>query len=200
MWFWTLRVINDDWVAAWEWFWKHPHKNMEIITIPLSWALKHQDSMGNYEELPVWEVQSMSAGSWVLHSEMNASDVHPVEHFQIWILTRKDNIAPQYSQKSFSPEKRINTWQLLAWPDSDWENVLINQDAYISRAILESWKTLNYRKYNSSNGVYLMNIDGSIQVWENILEKRDAIWILWNEEIIISPEIDSDILLLEVPM
>lgn len=195
----TLRVLNDDIISGGWGFGTHPHQNMEIITIPFSGELEHTDSLGNSGIISAWEVQSMSAGTWVLHSEKNASLTQEVSLFQIWIQTREDNIEPQYSQKQFDESERKNTWQLLAGPDKNGKNVLINQDAYISRVTLEKWKTLSYQKYISENIIYVMNISGEFSLWENILEKRDALGIVEQDSVEIFAKEQSDILVIEIP-
>ena len=199
--FWTLRVINDDIIAAWQWFWTHPHNNMEIITIVLSWALEHKDSMGNSWVIQAWEVQAMSAGSWVLHSEFNPSHIQETNSFQIWIQTKKNDIQPQYNQKKFLPENRKNNFQLLVSPNKSDKNVFINQDAYISRVDLEKWRSIFYKKHLENNGLYIMVISwNGIINGENLYEK-DAIWITNENNIeIISESENFDVLILEVPM
>jgi len=198
MWFWTLRVINNDIVQAGRGFWEHPHDNMEIITLALSWSLTHRDSMGNEETLIPGEVQSMSAWTWVVHSEMNEWN-EDWEFFQIWIETKNRNIAPQYSQKKFSEDWRKNTFQLLAWP-TEWENVLINQNSHISRIVLEKWTSQKYKKYNEDNGLYIMSIYWDCMIaWESLWQ-RDAIWITQEDSILFESLYWSDILIIEVPM
>lgn len=197
--FWTLRVINNDIVKAWTGFWMHPHDNMEIITIPLVWSLTHRDSMGHEKTIYPWEVQSMSAGSWIVHSEMNEWDIDG-EFFQIWIETRKYDIEPQYGQKEFSEAWRIDNFQLLAGPNANGENVLINQDAYIYRANLWKWAILTYKKLNPENGIYIMNIFWNVQIGNFQLEYRDALGITNDDHIEIRASKASDIFVFEVPM
>lgn len=200
MWFGTLRVINDDTIAAGKWFWEHPHQDMEIITIPFSGSLSHKDSMWNSSIIQAGEVQSMSAGSGILHSEMNHNPYESVSLFQIWILTRELGIKPQYSQKEFLESERLNTWQLLAGPDKNGSNVLINQDACISRVTLEEGKNLDYTCHFSWNGVYIMNISWEFKIDEHILNSRDALWITGSDAITCIANEKSDILVIEAPM
>lgn len=195
----TLRVINNDTVQAGTGFGMHPHDNMEIVTIALSWSLTHKDSMGNTKTLIPGEVQSMSAGTGVFHSEMN-DGTDNWEFFQVWIETRKRNILPQYDQKTFLESERKNTFQLLAGPQKDKKNVLINQDAFISRCTLESQKTLTYSKKREENGIYIMNIFWEIIIENTTLKYRDALWIIEKNTIEITALIDSDFFVFEVPM
>lgn len=200
MWFGTLRVINDDIVKWWMWFWQHPHSDMEIISIPTQWAVEHKDSMGNHKVIEAWEVQVMSAWTGVLHSEMNHNSDIDAKFFQIWIMTRENGIKPSYSQKRFDEKDRLNKFQLLVGPDW-WKNhVKINQDAYISRWKLDKDKNITYQKYDSKNGVYIFLISWKIDVWSFSLNDRDAIWIIWEQTVSIKSEISSDVLILEVPM
>jgi len=171
----TLRVINDDWVAPDSGFGKHPHEDMEIVTIVFSGELSHTDSMGNIQTLKAGEVQAMSAGSRVFHSEYNASPDTPVTLFQIWIETREKRIPPQYNQRFFDASKRLNIWQLLVSPKESEESCYINQDAYISRTLLEAGKTLHYKKYRKENILYIMNISGMFQIDTYTLDSRDAL-------------------------
>jgi quercetin 2,3-dioxygenase len=196
----TLRVINDDIVAGWQGFGEHSHSNMEIVSIPTAGAVLHKDSMGNDKVIKAWEVQVMSAGSWVVHSEMNHSVSEDAKFFQIWIQTREDNIEPSYSQKAFNHEDRRDIFQLLINPEG-WDNLVkIHQDAYISRGNLSSWKTLDYTKYDSKNGIYIYIISGNIKIWDYDLSHRDALWISNVESITIESQSRSDVLILEVPM
>lgn len=200
MWFWTLRVINDDIIGVSKWFWMHPHSDMEIISIPLSWSLSHVDSMWNTTEIIAGEVQAMSAGTWIFHSEMNKSQNNIIESLQIWILTRTNWIKPSYSQKQFFDEDRKNKIQILVSPYDNEKIVKINQDAYISRLNLLEWNIVEYKKYREENWVYIFLISWNIQIWEYKLEKRDALWIINIDKIDLTSIHDSDVLILEVPM
>jgi len=165
MWFWALRVINNDRVAAKNWFAMHPHDNMEIVTIAMEWSLTHRDSLWNHETLVPWEVQAMSAGTWVVHSEINEWDVE-WEFFQIWIETRDRMIEPQYHQKRFEVSERRWIFQLLAWNNKlAWNHLPIHQNAYISRVEISQGDMLSYEKYEQENGVYIMNIFWKFVIW-----------------------------------
>lgn len=196
----TLRVINDDWVAPDNGFGKHPHSDMEIITFVFSGALSHQDSMGNIASIKAGEVQAMSAGTGVFHSEFNANKTEPVTLFQIWMETRKIWIVPQYNQLFFDEAERLNMWQLQVSPYKEDNKVFINQDAFVSRATVESGNSISCTKYREGNALYLINISGEFELWEYKLRKKDALGIIGDEEIQIRAQETSDILLLEVPM
>ena len=201
MWFWTLRVLNDDTLPASEWVWMHPHNNMEIITIPLRGSIFHSDSMGNKTEINTWEVQAMSAGTGILHSEINPSDSLEVELFQIWVETRERNIIPQYNQKTFSQSDRNNIFQLLVSPDKNSNTVFVNQDTYFSRIELTEKNTIEYKKYNPQNWVYFMIINWSAEISWEVLSYRDAIGITNEDNIKLQATWESvDILIIEIPM
>jgi len=142
----TLRVINDDVVAPSMGFGTHPHQNMEIISLPLRGALKHKDTMGNSHVIKKGEVQAMSAGTGVSHSEYNNSKTEDVNFLQIWVMPKKLNIAPNYSQKEFSAEQRKNKFQLVVSPDGRENTVSINQDAFFSLSDLKEGKTIEYKE------------------------------------------------------
>ena len=196
-----LRVLNDDIVAPSKGFGMHPHEDMEIITIPLSGALKHSDNMGNEGVITTGEVQVMSAGSGVLHSEFNASDSEQVSLFQIWVFTDKKGHEPRYDQKKFNPKERKNKWQLLISPDGQNDSLWIHQNAFISVIDIENEISVDYELKAEENGVYFMLIEGQATIDDAPLEKRDAVGF-W--EIIkpmkISFSKKSKLLAIEVPM
>lgn len=169
-----LRVLNDDIVAPGKGFGMHPHKDMEIITIPQAGALKHADNMGNEAVITTGEVQVMSAGTGIYHSEFNASDTEPVNLFQIWIFTNQSGHKPRYDQKFFSPEGRDGKWQLLVSPDGRNESLRIHQDAFISTIDSGGLNEITYNLYAPGNGAYFMVTDGIAGIDGNILERRDA--------------------------
>src|SRR6056297_746851 len=154
-----LRVLNDDIVAPSKGFGMHPHEDMEIITIPLSGALKHSDNMGNEGVITTGEVQVMSAGSGVLHSEFNASDSKPVSLFQILVFTDEKGHEPRYDQKKFNPENRKNKWQLLISPDGQNDSLWIHQNAFISVIDFEKEGTSEYKLKSEGNGVYFILVE-----------------------------------------
>lgn len=195
-----LKVINDDVVQAGKGFDVHPHRNMEIISIPLSGTLRHRDNMGNRHIIRAGEVQIMSAGTGITHSEYNDSDSEEVNFLQIWVLPDKQNITPGYQQKLFAPEKRNNQFQLLISPEPDPESLLINQQAYFSMIDLEQSRSVSYQSHSDKNGVYLFIISGKVQVLDNMLTDKDALAITDERTIAINASSHSQILCIEVPM
>ena len=196
----VLRVINDDVVAPSKGFGTHPHQNMEIISVPLKGSLKHKDTMGNKHVIKKGEVQAMSAGTGLQHSEYNNSNEEEVNFLQIWILPRKNNVRPSYSQKEFSESNRLNKAQLIVSPDGREDSVEINQDAYFSLAKLNKDNKLYYSMYVEGNGVYFFVLDGSFTVNGELLELRDGLGVENIREVEISSESDGEILIMEVPM
>jgi redox-sensitive bicupin YhaK (pirin superfamily) len=196
----ALRVLNDDVVSPGMGFGTHPHENMEIITIPLKGSLRHQDSMGFSEVIHAGEVQVMSAGTGIYHSEYNASDVDEINLFQIWIFPNKENVEPRYDQIDYSWEDCQNRFLQLVSPNSDDKGTWIYQDAWIHIAEISESEKIPYQLKNPNNGVYFMNIEGTVDVLHHELDNRDAIGI-WNEsKIEISAKTNSKILAIEVPM
>lgn len=196
-----LRVLNDDIVAPSKGFGMHPHEDMEIITIPLSGALKHSDNMGNEGVITTGEVQVMSAGKGVMHSEFNASKTEPVNLFQIWIFTNEKGHDPRYDQKKFNLEGRQNKWQLLVSPDSNNDSLWIHQNAFISVIDFEEEGNTEYNLNEERNGVYFMLIDGEAEIEDTTLKKRDAagFWE-FTEPVKIVFKQKSKLLAIEVPM
>jgi quercetin 2,3-dioxygenase len=195
----TLRVINDDTIAPAMGFGTHPHRDMEIITIPLEGSLKHQDSVGNSEIITSGEVQIMSAGTGIRHSEYNASPTEAVKLLQIWVLPKKLMVPPRYEQTFFSEEKRHNKFCLIVSPDGRDSSVSINQDAYFSIAHMDPGIELTYSFYDAKNVLYAFVIEGSIILEGERFETRDGIGIAENKELSIASETASKILLMELP-
>lgn len=197
----AMRVLNDDTVAGGSGFGKHPHDNMEIITVVLKGALEHQDSMGHIQSINPGEVQVMSAGTGVQHSEYNHNKHQDVELFQIWIFPDKRNVTPRYDQKMFDESLRLNkVQQLVSSIDNDEEGLKIHQDARISRVTLESGKEINYTLKDDKHGLYILMVEGSASVGEQKLNRRDGYGLAGEAEVHIKADTDSDILLFEVPM
>lgn len=196
----TLRVVNDDTIAPGSGFDTHSHSNMEIITIPLSGAVEHQDNTGAHGVTPAGSVQVMSAGSFVSHSEFNASQTEPLSLFQIWIETRDLGIPACYDEKTFDQEKEKEEWQLLVSPDGRDNSLMIHQDAFLSLRSLDVEQDATYTLSNQKNGAYLMVIEGNISINDQTLGRRDAIGITETEKIIFTTKAKSRILLIEVPM
>jgi redox-sensitive bicupin YhaK (pirin superfamily) len=195
-----LRVLNDDTVAAGMGFGTHPHDNMEIVTIPLEGALEHSDSTGGKGVISKNEVQVMSAGSGLRHSEYNHSKTEPVKLFQIWVFPKLRDIKPGYDQRLFLPQDRINTWQTVAGGELAKDALRINQDAYFSLASLDSGKSLGYSPFLKGNGVFLMVISGKVEVAGELLNSRDAIGITDPENLSVKSVEASELLMIEVPM
>ncbi len=199
----ALRVLNDDIIAPKMGFGTHPHNNMEIITIPLSGVLKHKDSMNNeWESVVPGEVQVMSAGKGLQHSEINGSNDQYLSLFQIWVIPNKENVEARYDQKKFEVSERKNKLQTLVTSiDEEFEGSLkIHQDAVLSRIDLDTNKTFTYTIKSKHHGVYVMLINGKISVENQELETRDAIGISETDRFSITANEDSEILFIEVPM
>lgn len=196
----ALRVLNDDWIAAGEGFGRHPHDNMEIITIPFTGAVLHQDSMGNKGVIKPGELQVMSAGSGIFHSEFNDSKVDPLTLFQIWIIPNKKNVTPRYDQITISDlAKKDEFYQILS-PNADDQGVWIHQDAWFNMADLTSGKELEYQLQREDSGVFVQLIEGNIEVAGNILSGRDAIALTETISVKIKAGSEARVLVMEVPM
>lgn len=196
----VLRVINDDIVAASKGFGTHPHQNMEIISVPLKGSLKHKDTMGNDFVISKGEVQAMSAGTGIAHSEYNNSSEDDVNFLQIWVQPKEMNIEPRYSQKQFSEIDRVNKFQLVVSPDGREESVKINQDAFFSLVKLEKGVELKYEKYLESNGIYFFLLDGHLNLNGEVLEKRDGLGVQIEDGITLRADEASELLIMEVPL
>ena len=195
-----LRVINDDTVQASMGFGEHPHKNMEIISIPLTGSLRHKDSMGNQHVISAGEVQVMSAGTGITHSEYNNSEIDEVSFLQIWIMPKDLNIEPRYDQRKIDDSYSTNTFQPIVAPFGTDGVVNINQDAYFSIANIDSNTDITYNKTKSLNGVYFFLIKGELSMGVNTLFERDGIGITDEDCIEISTQTISTLLCIEVPM
>lgn len=195
-----LRVLNDDIVQPGEGFGTHPHDNMEIVSIPLSGALAHKDSTGNEHVINTGDVQIMSAGSGLYHSEYNASQKEEVNFLQIWVFPKERDIQPRYDQKTFSKAERKNKFQAVVSPEKNSSSLWINQDSYFSLADIEAGKEITYNINKKGNGVYLFVISGSVEAAGTNLDKRDGIGIEDADKITVSAKENSEILVIEVPM
>jgi quercetin 2,3-dioxygenase len=196
----VLRVLNDDFIAGGGMFPTHPHDNMEIVTIPFSGAIKHKDSTGGAGTIKAGDVQIMSAGTGVQHSEANASATEPVTLFQLWVFPKKRNITPRYDQRSFDVNDRVNKWQTVVSPREEDAALWINQDARFSLTSLEAGKSLEYNNAFKGNGVFLVVIKGTVQVGDQTLSKRDALGISGSDAFIVTASEDAELLAVEVPM
>lgn len=199
----ALRVLNDDIIAPKMGFGTHPHDNMEIITIPLKGELKHRDSMHNdWQSVLPGEVQIMSAGTGIQHSEINGSANEHLGLFQIWIMPNIQNVTPRYDQKAFEEADRKNKLQVLVTSiDEDHKGSLkIHQNAVISRIDLEAGKTFEYQLKSDIHGVYMMTVYGEVLVADESLQSRDAVGISETDVFKVNAIADSSLLFIEIPM
>ncbi len=194
----ALRVLNDDTVQGGMGFGMHPHENMEIVTIPLQGALEHKDTTGGSGVIRTGDVQIMSAGKGLYHSEFNHYKDQPGSLLQIWVFPKEHNIEPRYDQKTYDKSGRINTWQTVVAPDNK-EALWINQDAWFHLADLEKGKTISYIKQKADSVLYLFVIEGRVKLAEEILERRDGAGISGSEELTLTSESDAQLLLMEIP-
>ncbi|MEP0369162.1 MAG: pirin family protein [Cyclobacteriaceae bacterium] len=195
----ALRVLNDDIVEPGMGFGTHPHDNMEIVSIPLEGDLEHKDSTGNIEVIRSGDVQIMSAGSGLTHSEYNHSKTEQVNFLQLWIFPKVENIEPRYDQKTFRPEDRQNKIQTVVAPDDD-SAVWINQDAWFSLLDQETDHSTEYQFHQEGNGVYAFVIGGDVNINGVDMSLRDGLGISEIDKLEIKANTDSKLLLVEVPM
>jgi len=194
----VLRVLNDDIIAPTMGFDMHPHNNMEIISIPLEGELEHKDSMGNVAIIKAGEIQVMSAGTGIYHSEYNKSSEKEGKFLQIWVFPNKKNVTPRYDQYILKNEK--NVLQQILSPNKDEEGVWIHQNAWFHLGNFDADKIVEYQLKNTENGVYAFVINGNITIEDVELQTRDALGI-WNTNSLIFKTItETTILLMEVPM
>jgi len=196
----ALRVINDDSVAPGMGFGSHPHRDMEIISIPLEGSLKHQDSEGNSTIIKKGEVQIMSAGTGIVHSEYNASSSEAVKFLQIWVLPEKRSIKPRYGQKDFSHTDKTNKVITVVSPDGRDGSLVINQNAFFSLTEIETGKEVTYEKKSEGNGVYIFVLNGEIEVEGKELSTRDGLGIEDFSSLNLSAKAHAEVLLMEVPV
>lgn len=197
----ALRVLNDDTVAGGEGFGKHPHDNMEIISIVLDGALEHGDSMGHTQAIETGEVQVMSAGTGLMHSEKNHSKTDKVKFLQIWMFPDTQNVQPRYDQQFFESSARVNQLQTLVSPVNKTDDGLkIHQDAWIYRTDLDAGKKIDMKLHSANHGVYAFLINGKVKINGQELNTRDGFGISDTQDIQIEGIEKADLLLLEVPM
>jgi redox-sensitive bicupin YhaK (pirin superfamily) len=196
----VLRVLNDDVIAAGRGFGAHPHDNMEIITIPLSGALEHNDNTGRNEIIRSGDVQLMSAGTGITHSEYNASEKDAVSLLQIWVFPKLKNIKPKYQQITFQAEDFLNQLKLIVSPIENDNVLLINQDAWFSIGNFDKETQIDYNTKKDNNGVYIFVIDGTISINNNQLNKRDGFGLFNTKSFDITIEPNSKILIMDIPM
>ena len=196
----VLRVLNDDIVAPGMGFGTHPHDNMEIISIPLEGDLEHRDSMGNTTVIRNGDIQVMSAGTGIQHSEYNRNKEKPVKFLQIWLFPNKKNVQPRYDQLSLQLKDRHNRLQQILSPSAEDDGVWIHQDAWFHIGQLDKGKAIDYSLRRKGNGVYAFVLKGSLEINDQALEARDG-YGLWDiDSIRLKASADAEVLLMEVPM
>lgn len=197
----VLRVLNDDKVEAGRGFGTHPHDNMEIISIPLEGDLEHKDSMGNTAVIRSGDIQVMSAGTGIMHSEFNKNSDKLVKFLQIWIYPKKRNLTPRYGQITLDKTKSYNQFQQILSPNADDEGVWIHQDAWFHLGTFDQNKETHYQIRKKGNGIYAFILKGSAQIGNETIEERDGFGIWDIQEITIKAlKEGTEILLMEVPM
>ena len=195
----ALRVLNDDKIAPGEGFQTHPHKNMEVISIPLKGYLKHGDSVQNTKTITPGDIQVMSTGSGIYHSEYNGSDKEQLEFLQIWVFPRVENTKPEYNNFDIRPLLKPNELALILSPNGKTP-ASIKQDAWFSMGSFDTEKTIEYKMHQEGNGVYIFVLEGEITVAEERLSKRDGIGVWDTKEFPIHILKGTQLLLIEVPM
>ncbi|WP_321436191.1 pirin family protein [uncultured Bacteroides sp.] len=195
-----LRVLNDDRIAPGEGFGKHPHDNMEIISIPLYGDLEHKDSMGNHGVITTGEIQVMSAGTGIFHSEFNKNKNKEVGLLQIWVLPNKKNVIPRYDQITLADIQKPDEFYQILSPDPEDQGVWIYQNAWFHLGDLsEGWKG-TYQLNDKKNGVYFFVIEGKVTVAGQELNRRDGLGVSEAESIEITTSAKTKLLVMEVPM
>lgn len=195
-----LRVLNDDVVQGGAGFGQHPHDNMEIVSIPLRGALEHRDNTGGHAVIRSGEVQIMSAGSGIAHSEKNASATEDVNFLQIWVFPKERNITPRYEQRIFKKVDRQNTFQTVVSPNKEDGSLWINQDAWFGLVDISKGVSLDYSVHKPGSGVYVFVISGEVTIGETSLHRRDGLGISEVEKFGIRADSDAEVLIIEVPM
>jgi len=193
----SLRVINEDHVAPGKGFGMHPHRDMEIVTIVLSGALEHRDSLGNGEVLHPGEVQRMSAGTGIRHSEFNPSPTEAVHLYQIWLLPESEGLSPSYEQKRFDPAERVGRWQLIASPDASGASMKIHQNARIWLATIPPGQPVPY-ELAPAHGAWAQVLSGSVQLGSQTLSAGDGVAVEGETELALSSSEGAEVLLFEM--
>lgn len=196
----VLRVLNDDTVAPGMGFGTHPHDNMEIISIPLEGDLEHKDSMGNVTVIKKGDIQVMSAGTGIQHSEYNKNKDKEVKFLQIWLFPNKKNVTPRYDQITLKEADRHNKLQQILSPDANDAGVWIHQDAWFHLGKLDTGTKLDYKIHKKGNGVYVFLLNGTLKVNDQRIEQRDGFGIWDTDAIQLLAENNAEVLLMEVPM
>ncbi|NLR61577.1 pirin family protein [Chitinophaga polysaccharea] len=196
----ALRVLNDDAVKGGMGFGAHPHDNMEIVSIVLDGALEHRDNTGKQEIIRKNDIQIMSAGTGVVHSEFNASKTEDVNFLQIWVIPAERNVAPRYDQRTFNPASRENKLQVVIAPDRTADTLWLHQDAWFSLGKFDAGKTVAITAKKAGTGSYLFLLSGEIKVDGEILQTRDAIGLSEYNKTTVEIIKPAEFLLIDVPM
>ena len=197
----ALRVLNDDTVAPGMGFGKHPHDNMEIISIPLEGDLEHQDSMGTSSVIRKGDIQSMSAGTGIVHSEKNKNNDQMVRFLQIWVIPNQRGVTPRYDQVSIEEKEKENKLATVVSPVGSKEGgVHIHQNAWFHIGKLDQGVQLDYSLHDPTNGVYAFILEGEAVINDIVLSRRDGLGIQDADQIKIMAQSEAEILLMEVPM
>ncbi|MEN2750149.1 pirin family protein [Psychrobacter sp. FBL11] len=196
----ALRVINDDFVIGGQGFGKHSHRDMEIISIPLAGKLGHGDNIGNNGIIETGEIQVMSAGTGITHSEMNGDDKEDVKFLQIWVIPNKMSVAPRYQQIRMDEIMQPNAFNQVLSPNADDAGVWIHQNAWFSMGDFDKGVTQTYQLNDPSNGVYIFVISGKVTVNGNTLDTRDGLGVWDTKNFTMDVEENAKVLLMEVPM
>lgn len=198
--FWALRVLNDDTIEAGQGFGTHPHDNMEIITIPLSGELAHKDSMGNGTVIRAGDIQVMSAGTGILHSEFNNRSDRAVSLLQIWVYPNQENVVPRYDQLTLNPTERHNKLEQVLSPSPNDFGVWIHQNVWFHLGNFDQGQRVDYQIQQKGNGAYIFVISGNITIEWIELHDRDGLGIWDTDSFSILTDSDAEILIIEVPM
>ena len=196
----ALRVINDDFVIGGQGFGNHSHRNMEIISIPLSGKLAHGDSIGNEGIIETGEIQVMSAGTGITHSEMNGDDAEAVRFLQIWVIPNKMDVTPRYQQVHMGDIMRPNEFSQVLSPNADDAGVWIHQDAWFSMGGFDEGISQTYQLHNPNNGVYMFVLSGKVVIVDNTLVSRDGLGIWDTQSFTMDATVASRVLVMEVPL
>lgn len=196
----ALRVLNDDTIKGGKGFDTHQHENMEIVTIPTKGALAHKDSTGTEGILYTGDVQIMSAGTGISHSEYNASHYDNTNLLHIWIFPKQTGAKPRHDQQTFDPAGRDNKWQVIVSPTPEDHALKINQDARLALTRMSAGTTLSYRPAFPGNGIYIFVLEGEVKIGAQTLERRDGIGITGIDELALEASTASELLAIEVPM
>ncbi len=196
----ALRVINDDFVIGGQGFGKHSHRDMEIISIPLSGKLAHGDNIGNQGIIETGEIQVMSAGTGITHSEMNGDANEPVKFLQIWVIPNKMGVTPRYQQVRMDEHMQANEFNQVLSPNADDAGVWIHQNAWFHMGHFDKGVTETYDLKDASNGVYVLVLEGSVTINGKTLATRDGLGVWDTKSFTMDADEDARVLLMEVPM